>query len=56
MNIAFPFVILILQNCIQRNNLHPGIWSMFTVLGTKTNNFCWSAARKDCACTTRILY
>ena len=54
LNIAFPFVILILQNCIQKNKVYHGIWNMFTVLGTKSNNVCWRAAQKDCTCATRI--
>ena len=41
MNIAFQFVILILQNHIQRNKLYHGIWNIFMVLGTKSNNFWW---------------
>ena len=38
LNIAFQFVILMLQNYIQRNKLYYGIWKTFTVLGTKSNN------------------
>ena len=40
LNIFFPVVVLILQNYIQRNKLHHGIWNMYTVLGTKSTNFC----------------
>ena len=38
LNIAFQFVILKLKNYIQRNKLYHGIWKIFTVLGTKSNN------------------
>ena len=40
LNIAFPFVISMSQNYIQRNKLYHGIWKFFRVLGTKINNFC----------------
>ena len=36
LNIAFQFVILLLQNYIQRNKLYNSIWNIFTVLGTKS--------------------
>ena len=32
--------------------LHHGIRNTFTVLGTNTNNFWWSPARKACSCAT----
>ena len=35
MNIAFPFVILMSQNYIQRNKLYDGNWKTFMVLETK---------------------
>ena len=38
-SIAFPFVILILQNYIQRNKLYHGIWKIFMILVTKSNIF-----------------
>ena len=42
------FHLLILENYIQRNKLYHGIWNFSTVLGTKSNNFCWRAAWKNC--------
>ena len=47
LNIAFQFVVLMLQTYIQRNKLYHGIWKIFTVLGTKSNNVWWRAARKE---------
>ena len=39
-----------LPNYIQRNKLYHGTWNLFTVLGRKSNNFCWHTARKDFTC------
>ena len=38
LNITFQFVILMLQNYIQRNKLYHSIWKIFTVLGMKSSN------------------
>ena len=43
LSIAFQFVILILQNCIQKNKPYHSTCNIFTVIGHKThkgNNFC----------------
>ena len=57
LKIAFQFVILLLQNYIQRNKLYNSIWNIFTVLGIKSKVIIFGdvlarASRKECSCAS----